>query len=101
LAYELLIRLESLIASFLLIERATFSCIESISDIILESSMKSRLATLTTVFAFVACSFVTGCGNDAPEANVLEPGAKPNSPASGPAGLDGKTKTDSKKTVGK
>jgi hypothetical protein len=63
--------------------------------------MKSRLATLTSVFAFVACSFVTGCANDAPEANVLDPGAKPNSPASGPAGLDGKTKTDSGKTEAK
>jgi hypothetical protein len=77
------------------------SSIGSVSAIILESSMKSRLTSLTSLFAFVACSFVMGCANDAPEANVLDPGAKPNSPASGPAGLDGKTKEEGGKAAAK
>ncbi len=63
--------------------------------------MKSRLTKFASLFAFVACTFVMGCANDAPEANVLDPGAKPNSPASGPAGLDGKTKDDGGKPAAK
>lgn len=59
--------------------------------------MKSRLTKFASLFAFVGCMFVMGCANDAPEANVLDPGAKPNSPSGGPSGLDGKSKDEGAK----
>lgn len=63
--------------------------------------MRSRVTSFASVFAIVASSFFFGCANDAPEANVLDPGAKQNSPSTGPAGIDGKAKSEGGKAATK
>lgn len=63
--------------------------------------MKVRLTSFVSMFAVVLSTLVLGCASDAPEANVLDPGKKANSPSSGAAGVDGKSKEEGGKALTK
>lgn len=53
--------------------------------------MKSRLTSLASLFAVVLSSMVIGCADGgAPEANVLDPGKKSNTPSGGGTDVKGK-----------
>jgi hypothetical protein len=54
--------------------------------------MRFRPTSLASLLAIALSSLVIGCSNDAPEANVLDPGQKPNMPSGGATGVDGKPK---------